>query len=144
MKVAITGATGNMGQNAVAELLKNKDIELLKLLVLPDDRRGKALLRRHKKDKHRIEIIRGNIAGAQAVQKLIEGCEYVVNMAAVIPPLSDKKPEKAIECNQVGVGNLLAQIKATNPDISLFTSQQLRFTATVTATILGRALVTRC
>lgn len=119
MKIAITGATGNMGQEAVAQLLKNQKIELLRLLVLPDDKRGKALLKKHKKDKNRLQIVWGNIADSQAVQKLIDGCEYVVNMAAVIPPLSDKKPEKAIECNQIGVQNLISTIKKVNPSIKL-------------------------
>ena len=119
MKIAITGATGNMGQEAVAQLLKNQKIKLLRLLVLPDDKRGKALLKKHKKDKNRLQIVWGNIADSQAVQKLIDGCEYVVNMAAVIPPLSDKNPEKAIECNQIGVQNLISTIKKVNPSIKL-------------------------
>lgn len=114
MKIALTGATGNMGKQAVNELLKIPGIKL-KLLVLPNDKRIKKLRRDHKKDKNRIEIIFGNIADSNVCKKLIDGSDYVINMAAVIPPHSDQYPEKAIECNEIGADVLVSAIEQADP-----------------------------
>ena len=39
MQVSITGITGNMGQAVLEEVLKIDEIDKLKLLVLPEDKR---------------------------------------------------------------------------------------------------------
>lgn len=111
MIVAITGATGNMGQATVDQLLKIPEVEKLKLLALSKDKRLKELLKRHKKDKEKIEIVFGNVADKSACEKLVENVDYVINMAAVIPPHSDQHPEKAIECNEVGTKTLIGVIE---------------------------------
>ncbi len=111
MIIALTGATGNMGQATVGQLLKIDEIDKLRLLVLPDDKRIKKLLKKHKKDKQKFEIVFGNLAEKAACEKLVKDADYVVNMAAVIPPHSDQQPEKAIECNQVGVDTLVSVIE---------------------------------
>lgn len=114
MKIAVTGVTGNMGIQALNELLKIPDTEY-KLLVLPDDKRVRKLRRAHKKDIKRIEIIFGNLADKSACERLVDGVSYVINMAAVIPPHSDQHPELAIECNEKGVGVLVETIERANP-----------------------------
>lgn len=118
MKIALTGVTGNMGKQALNECLKIPDTEY-KLLILPNDKRVKQIKRLHKKDKNRIEIIFGSIADKAACERLVEGVEYVVNMAAVIPPHSDQHPELAIECNEKGVGVLLDVIERAEPQPKL-------------------------
>jgi len=114
MKIAVTGVTGNMGREALNELLKIPDTDY-RILVLPDDKRVKKLLREHKKDKKRIEVLYGNIADLNVCKQLIDGVSYVINMAAVIPPHSDQNPEKAIECNEVGARSLVCAIEQANP-----------------------------
>ena len=118
MKIAVTGVTGNMGIQALNELLKIPDTEY-RLLILPGDKRVKQVRRDHKKDKKRIEIIFGNLADKSACERLIDGVDYVVNMAAVIPPHSDQHPERAIECNEIGVGVLVNAIEQANPQPKL-------------------------
>ena len=112
MVVAITGITGNMGQATLKEVVKIKEIDKFKFLVLPDDKRIKKLLKTYKNFKNKFEIIYGNIGDKKVCEKLVKDCDYVVNLAAVIPPHSDKFPEKAIECNQVGVDNLVSVIES--------------------------------
>ena len=84
MKIAVTGVTGNMGVQALNELLKIPDTEY-RLLILPNDKRVRRLKRDHKKDIKRIEIIYGNIADKSACERLIDGVSYVINMAAGLP-----------------------------------------------------------
>lgn len=114
--VAVTGGTGNMGQAVLGQLLQTVKIGKLKLLVLPDDKRIGKILKLHKKFRDKIEVILGNIADRGACEKLVQDADYVVNMAAVIPPLSDREPQKAVECNQTGVDVLVGCIEKIKPN----------------------------
>ena len=111
MIVAVTGITGNMGQATLNEIVKLNEIDKFKFLVLEDDKRIKKLLKKHKDSKAKFEIIYGNLKDFETCQKLVQDCDYVVNLAAVIPPHSDKFPLKAIECNEKGVKNLIKAIE---------------------------------
>lgn len=111
MQIAVTGITGNMGQATLDELVKLDFIDKFKFLVLPDDKRIKKLLKKYKNCKDKFEVIYGNLAEKEKCQKLVEGCDYVINLAAVIPPHSDQFPEKAVECNELGVNALVSSIE---------------------------------
>ena len=111
MVVAITGITGNMGQATLSEVVKINEIDKFKFLVLPDDKRIKKLLKKYKNFRNKFEIIYGNIKDREICEKLVKDTDYVINLAAVIPPHSDKFPIKAIECNQIGVDNLVSAIE---------------------------------
>lgn len=39
MIIALTGATGNMGRETLAELVKLNNIKFVKILVLPEDKK---------------------------------------------------------------------------------------------------------
>ena len=41
MIVTLTGATGNMGREALKELVKLENVEKVRILVLPDDKKRK-------------------------------------------------------------------------------------------------------
>lgn len=111
MQVAITGITGNMGQATLEQIVKLDFIDKFKFLVLPNDKRIKKLLKNYKNYKDRFEIVYGNIAEKDKCQELVKGSDYVINLAAVIPPHSDQYPEKAVECNEVGVNVLVSAIE---------------------------------
>lgn len=118
MQISVTGITGNMGQATLEELVKIEEIEKYKFLVLPYDRRIKKILRKYKKYRDKFEIIYGSIADKNKCKKLVDGSDYVINLAAVIPPHSDQKPLKAVECNEVGVKTLvetIEEIKTNQP-----------------------------
>ena len=111
MLVGITGITGNMGQATLEQVLKIEEIDKFKLLVLPDDKRINKLLRQYQNYKEKLEVVFGNLGKIEDCRELVKDCDYVVNLAAVIPPHSDQYPLKAVECNEVGVKNLVAAIE---------------------------------
>ena len=120
MKIALTGVTGNMGSATLHELVKIEEITRFKLLVLPEDKkRIKKLIRAHKEHKNKFEVIYGNIADENVCSFLVKDVDYIVNMAAVIPPHSDKFPQKAVECNEIGVDKLVSAIENTVPQPKL-------------------------
>ena len=112
IKVALTGVTGNMGIQALKQLLKIDQIELLKLLVFEKEKRLKEIKKICKGQMHRIQFVYGELNRRDVCDELVADVDYVVNMAAVIPPHSDQHPKKAIECNEKGVSCLVAAIEA--------------------------------
>ena len=109
MKVAITGITGNMGQATLNQLEGVNCIEKIKLLG--HSKRLYKQLRKHKKMRDKIEVVEGSLANYDAVRKLIDGVDLVINMAAVIPPKSDQKPLAAIECNEKGAAAIVKAVE---------------------------------
>ncbi|MCH5156585.1 MAG: NAD(P)-dependent oxidoreductase [Clostridiales bacterium] len=112
MKVAITGVTGNMGIQVLKELLKIDQIELLKLLVFQKEKRIKEIKKICKGQMHRIELVYGELNRRDVCDKLVADVDYVIGLAAVIPPHSDQHPQKAIDCNEKGVSCLVSAIEA--------------------------------
>ena len=111
MKIALTGVTGNMGIQVVKELIKLPDIDL-KLLVFKGEKRIKLIKKICKGKLGRVQFVYGNVADKDVCAQLVADVDYVVNMASVIPPHSDQHPEKAIECNEIGVDCLVSAIEA--------------------------------
>lgn len=111
MQVAFTGITGNMGQATLEQVVKIDNIDNFKFLVLPEDKRIKKLLKKYKDYKNKFEVVYGNLKDKNICKEFIKNCDYVINLAAVIPPHSDKYPQKAIDCNEIGVNNLVSAIE---------------------------------
>lgn len=110
MFIAITGATGNMGMDTIPELLKISEVIKIRILER-SDKNVKKLLRNHLVDKKRIEVLYGNIASVDDCRRLIENTDYIINMAAFIPPRSDKFPMEAIDANELGPKALVQAIE---------------------------------
>ena len=101
MVVALFGVPGNMGTKVVETLLKEDYISRINLLV--HDKKGiKKIIHKIKKSKKEYRIVYGTVANVNTVKAVITGADYLVNMAAVIPPSSDKNPQSAIEANEIG------------------------------------------
>ena len=111
MKIALAGVTGNMGLQALTQLIKLPDIQL-KLLVFDREKRIKQIKKICKGNLDRIQFVYGSISHREVCNQLVENVDYVVNMAAVIPPHSDQNPLYAIACNERGVNHLVSAIEA--------------------------------
>ena len=118
MKVALTGTTGNMGVQAVRELIKLPNVDL-RMLVFKGEKRLREIKKICKGNRRRIEFVYGGLNDADACARLVKDVDYVVNMASVIPPHSDQHPERAIDCNEHGVNTLVAAIEALDPQPKL-------------------------
>ena len=110
MNIALFGVPGNMGSEVLKELAKEEYIDSINVLV--HDKKGlKPLLKVLKKNNKKYSVIYGSVANYDDVKKALENVNYLVNMAAVIPPASDKKPETAIEANELGPKNIVKVIE---------------------------------
>ena len=110
-KIALTGATGNMGREALAQLMELNFVEKLKILVLPRKNGKRLALKWSKKYGNRLEVILGSVSSYSDCQKLVTGVDYVINLAAVIPPKSDASPYLAKACNVDGARNMVKAVE---------------------------------
>lgn len=115
MKIALTGATGNMGREALLELSKLQNIDKIKILVSPTSaKKAEMVINRCGKNKNKIEIVFGNITSLTSCKELVKDVSYCIHLAAVIPPRADKHPELAVSCNENGTKNLIIAIEECN------------------------------
>lgn len=76
-RICITGGAGFIGTALTRRLVAHNDVRILD--VLRRNALGRAGLDRHP----RVELIEGDVRDYSAVQRAIEGCEYVVHMASI-------------------------------------------------------------
>ena len=101
MKILLTGAFGNVGSSTLKELIKrNYDIRIFDI----KNRRNKRLALKYKKD---IEIFWGDLRNYKDIEKAVSDVDVVIHVAAIIPPLADKKPKFAESVNVGGTKNLV-------------------------------------
>lgn len=110
--VALTGASGNMGKETLVQLAESESVAEIKLLLLGGRAERKLAAKWSAEYGDKVSVIFGNVANRADCDKLVENADYVLNLAAVIPPRSDKYPERSAECNVRGVEALVGAIEA--------------------------------
>ena len=116
MVVGLLGSSGHMGIKTLEEFLKIPEVDVVKVLLEKDEKRNKLVKKLAKENSGRVEILIGDISNKDDVETFVEGCAYVFNLAAVIPPKSDKHPELSYLANEVGP-RLLVEALEKRPNI---------------------------
>lgn len=115
MIVAMTGVNGNMGYEAFVQSIGLEFIERIKVLLTPRRKNDKLARRLKKTYGDRVEILRGWLNDLSVCEQLVSGCDMVINMAAVIPPKSDKDGQASYLCNQIGAMRLTDAVCSAQP-----------------------------
>ena len=119
MKVLLTGAFGNLGSLVVEQLLARKHHVVA--FDVPS-RTNRKIARAFESDPN-VEIVWGDIRDGDSVTSLVHRVDAVVHLAAIIPPFSEKDPERAHEVNVGGTENVVRAIEsATRPPLLVFGS----------------------
>ncbi|MFW9943216.1 MAG: NAD-dependent epimerase/dehydratase family protein [Candidatus Thorarchaeota archaeon] len=107
MKVLLTGAFGNVGQNTLKQLImRDHDVTCFDLPTSTNKKTFAKLSR-----KLQFKMIWGDILNKKDLNKAIKGIECIIHLAAIIPPLSEKNPELARRVNIDGTRNLIVTAK---------------------------------
>jgi nucleoside-diphosphate-sugar epimerase len=117
MTVLVTGAFGIVGKSTVEELVHQG--HHVHIFDLPT-----------RKNKHmagslpdNIAVCWGDVTHAPDLENVVTGMDVIIHLAAVIPPLADKKPLLAEKVNVTGTTNLIRAMEKTTPRPKLiFTS----------------------
>ena len=123
--VAATGLSGNMGTATTWQLLKLDFVGTIRALLLPDDKRTRRFEKTFREyiKSGKIAVTYGKLQKRENCGDLLDGfvkgADYVLHIAAVIPPLSDQKPELAVECNEWGTDALVTSIENAVPQPKL-------------------------
>ena len=119
MKVLLTGAFGNVGRSTLTELVsRGYEVRTFDL----DTLENRKYAQMYKNDPH-VERFWGNLCNLEDTLKACEGIDVIIHLAAIIPPLADKKPELAETVNVGGTQNIVTAIKAQPQPLRLiFTS----------------------
>ena len=108
-KVLVTGAGGFIGSHLVEELIKKN--YLVKAFLKYNSNSNLGWLDQIK-SKNKIELVYGDVRDFDAVNKSVAGCDYVINLAAMISvPYSFNNPQSFVDTNVLGLLNI---IRATN------------------------------
>lgn len=110
--VAMTGASGTMGKEAVREIMRDPSVQLR--VLLRRTRRGRtwaASLRRRYRG--RAEILFGDIRSYGDCLRLCRDAEYLIHLAAVIPPTADHDETLTMTTNLDGTKNLVNAVLET-------------------------------
>lgn len=96
MKVAVTGASGHIGNCLVRELLKKGD-------------HVKVLVHNFENDLAQmdVEMIHGNLLEVESLKKLCDGVDVVFHLAAIIA-LDNQQPDEVFAVNVTGTKNIIA------------------------------------
>lgn len=111
MVLTLLGASGHTGVPTLLELLKIVEIHHIKVLLEKKYKRNKLVLKIAKKNKNRISVYYGDVSNLEDVLNMVEGSDYLINLAGVIPPLCDKEPNKSYNANELGTYNLVEAIE---------------------------------
>ena len=112
MKIAMTGVSGNMGSEALCRTLELAEVRLVRVLLTPRRRNARLAKKLRRRYGGRVETVFGRLEDPEACRTLVEGMDYVVHMAAVIPPRSDADPAASEACNFRGTQTLVSAVAA--------------------------------
>jgi dihydroflavonol-4-reductase len=97
--VLVTGATGHLGNVLIRRLLEQNPSEPVRILVLPDE--DLTLF-----DDMPLEICRGDVRDAEAVQRAVAGARLVFHLAGIVDP-SERNPEWMRQVNVEGTRHVV-------------------------------------
>jgi len=128
MRVCLTGATGNIGEQALAALLH--DGHTVRCLVRRPARLRR-LAARYGARPGQVEIVSGDIGNAAQVAAAVAEQDVVLHLAALLPPVSDLEPERARVVNVEGTRKVIEALRAQpHPPRLIYTSTVALFGVT--------------
>ena len=108
--ILLTGASGTVGYEALKQLLEIPDLNITVF-----DKKTKASVRKLDSFKDKIKLVYGDITNKADLEKIVYNQDYVIHLAAIIPPTADDYPELAKKVNTEGTRNLVQLLEKHSP-----------------------------
>lgn len=110
-RILITGATGAIGGEALNQLYQKQEPSSISVFIRPSKKAQKLV-----KKYPGINVFYGTITNEDDVAKACVNQDYVIHLAAIIPPVADDKPKMAWAVNVVGTQNIVKGMETHSPD----------------------------
>jgi len=110
-RVLVTGGAGSVGSEVLNELQMNKKWYQVKVL----DQNIPGVLRKLKPYRKDFQLILGDLCDPGILRKASEDIDFVIHLAAVIPPLADRNPGLADRINTHGTRMLIQAVEEHSP-----------------------------
>lgn len=111
-KILLTGASGTIGFEVLKQLYLKKDRYEITVFDVKTSNSEK----KFHPYKNEIKIVFGNIFDKDDVDKATLNQDYVIHLAALIPPLADEKPELSYLVNTTGTEILIRSLEKNAPN----------------------------
>lgn len=108
--ILLTGASGTVGYEVLKQLV---EIPNLKITVF--DKESKASVSKLKPFENGVDLVYGDITNGADLEKIVYNQDYVIHLAAIIPPTADDNPELAKRVNVDGTRNLVELLQRHSP-----------------------------
>jgi cholest-5-ene-3beta,7alpha-diol 3beta-dehydrogenase len=111
LNVLLTGASGTVGLEVLKQLYRQRH----RFNITVFDIKSKNTLKTFAFCKKNIEIVYGDISNNYDIRKACFDKDYVIHLAAIIPPLADENPSYAFKVNTLGTENLIKNLEQLSP-----------------------------
>lgn len=118
--VLITGAAGSVGKDVLRQLYAKQSASSITVFVQPSKKTEKVL-----KSYPGINVVYGTITDFEDVKRACQNQDYVIHLAAIIPPLADDEPTLTNLVNIEGTRNLVTALEEVSPDAFLLYSSSV-------------------
>lgn len=108
--IFLTGATGNMGQEGMKQLLLRKEKFIVTILVLPSEKEKKTVKEWENTDG--VKVVYGDLTQYNDVLKCVTGADYVLHVGGMVSPMADYHPELTNKVNIEAAKNIVKAIHA--------------------------------
>jgi nucleoside-diphosphate-sugar epimerase len=120
-RILLTGTSGTIGYEVLKQLYQQRD--KFDITVLGTN--SKRSLKKLASFKEGIRIVYGDITNCNDVKKVCVNMDFVIHLAAVIPPLADENPELALKVNTIGTENLIKNLEQFSPEVFFIYSSSI-------------------
>ena len=109
--ILLTGASGTVGFEVLKQLLEIPD---LKITVF--DKKTKASVKKLDSYADIVKLVYGDITDSGDLEKVVYDQDYIIHLAAIIPPTADDYPALAYRVNTEGTRNLVQLLEQHSPN----------------------------
>ncbi len=109
--IALTGASGAMGEQTLRELMSSDKGYKVKILLLNDPENNAFKRKALRLYGSAVQVVTGDLTEFEDCKRLVEGTDYVLHVGALIPPRSDHNAARTRAVNFGGTVNLVKACK---------------------------------